>query len=77
MGGTAVTHLLCQSSRVGCKRPTVGCIYVLLQIPQGLVELEVARGTVESTVHRLIKLLLLHAGHLFDVLQLQEEQGQK
>ena len=50
---------------------------VLLQIAEGFVEFQIARGLIEGTVDRFVELFLLHLSHFFNVLQLKEEQRQE
>ena len=54
-----------------------GLVHVFFEIAQRFVQLQVAAGLIESPVHRLVELLLLHLSHLADVLQLKEKQGEK
>ena len=60
--------------RVAAESASFRFVHVFLQIPQCLVEFQIAWCLIQRSVHRLIELFLLHVHHLLDVSQLKVEQ---
>ena len=63
--------------RVLLEGTALSLVDVFLQITMGLVQLQVVGSLIERTVDTLVKLLLLHLHHLFDIGELKVEQRQE
>ena len=53
---------------------TLSLFYILFQVTKRLIHLQIAGCLIETAVHRLVELFLLHLRHLFNIRDLEEKE---